>query len=90
MTRNGEAMVYAWAGQPLAVAPQPRARVIELGRQIASAVGAMHVAGIGHFAIRNSHVVVAGDHARKAGARMVSHRDPPWLRRRRVTGAGQP
>ncbi len=66
-TRMGQAAVYAWAGEPMHVAPLPRARVIELGRQVASGLAALHAAGILHLDLNASHVLVAGDHARLGG-----------------------
>ncbi len=59
--------MYAWAGQPLPAGPHPRALVIELGRQLASAVATLHATRTRHLGIMPCHVVVAGDHARLCG-----------------------
>ncbi len=87
-----EVLVYAWAGEPLAddVAYADDV-VIAIGRQVASALAALHALDISHRHVRNDHVMVEDGHARLGGfggavknTRPVAYstdpdREPPML-----------
>jgi uncharacterized protein (TIGR02996 family) len=84
-TRSGEALVYAWAGTPLPPGPHPVELVVDLGRQLASALAALHAEGVVHWNVHPEHILVEAGHARLAGfgsARSAAVKTVPFVHKR--------
>ena len=63
-----DALVYAWPGAQLpAGKPHARSTAIAVGRQVASALAAMHAAAIIHTGVRVERVFVDAGHVRLGG-----------------------
>ena len=65
--RDHDVVIYAWAGERLARGPHAEPQVAALGRQLASALAALHAAGIVHRTVMPDHVLVEAGRARLAG-----------------------